>query len=267
MKYGYYLEKNEYKCFVPYDLADNKYINEIEEIYSNNTNEILLHIKSVEKSLNSKIVNDFIKAEMTKEHEIKCIIEGKKYKETNIEYNIINYFRALKIGLDYLENNFFDEYFIRYLHSVLMGYDRVSEIRNKQNWYGKSDLKSAEFVFAPPELLEEKLDDLIAYINNASSHTLCKAAIAHIQFESLHPFADGNGRVGRLIMYLILYKNKVINYPYLYLGRLFKHYVHHYHMCEMRIRNNDVWEDWFDFYFNMINRYLNMLSGGESIDD
>lgn len=267
MKYGFYYDKKDYSCFVPYDLNRNAYIDAIEKEYKDKADRLTGRLARVQNSIGSERIIKLIQSEITEEHRIKKIIENDRYREIGLENNIYNYFRAIKVGTNYLDNNTFDIFIICYLHSILMGNNSITEVRKKQNWYGKGDISTAELIFTPPELLEKKMNDLIMYMNDQSRSILCKTAIVHIQFESLHPFSDGNGRVGRLLLYLIIYKDGLINYPFLYLGRIFKHYVHYYHFCEMKIRNEDDWEYWFEFYFKTINQFLDVLCNGDVKND
>lgn len=141
-----------------------------------------------------------------------------------VEFN--NHTRSIIYGSDYLRNNPFSHSFIKSLHERIMSGVVSEEKKKTLGRYKEKDNKivnnEGTLIFTPPSYTETKkyMDELIAYMNNTSDgiNPLIKAAVMHSQFESIHPFDDGNGRVGRLLISLYLYKSKVINCPFFYMS-------------------------------------------------
>lgn len=259
MHYGYYKPRKNYQCFVPNDLCGSEYFDNIIKIYSEQNKLCENKIRLLNSANKDYICNFIIPREIREAHKIKTEIEGSKYHETDIDINIANYLKSLKIAVNYLKSEPFDVPLIAQLNSIILNRNECSHLRTMQNWYGKGKIDSADFIFTPPELVKPKIKDLLTFINNKDIDAIAQAIIAHIQFESIHPFADGNGRVGRLLFTLILYNRKILNYPTLYLGRYTKHYTHYYHKCEMCVRNQDDWNPWFNFHYSIINDYINSI--------
>lgn len=115
---------------------------------------------------------------------------------------------------------------------LLLRNPRISGIRETQNWIGGSDYSpiEAEFVPPPPEVVPGLMDDLIEYLNGATHGALIQAALVHAQFETIHPFADGNGRVGRALIHVVLQRRGLVDYPVLpvsmVLGTWSDRYIH-----------------------------------------
>ena len=144
--------------------------------------------------------------------------------KVSIEVN--NHTTAIIYATDYLKNENFSHRFIQELHRIML--DGIVPKR-KENTLGRYKTENNKIVnsygttvFIPPDYTETKkyMDELIDFMNNNNDeiNPLIKAAIIHSQFESIHPFDDGNGRVGRLLISLYLYKAKVINVPFFYIS-------------------------------------------------
>jgi Fic family protein len=143
------------------------------------------------------------------------------------------------------------------LHLILLSTGRGSDKdpgqwRKRQNWIGGQTPDRAQFVPSPPENLEQLLGDLVNYWATSQDHTLVKAALAHVQFETIHPFRDGNGRIGRLLITLLLCKEKLISEPMVYLSLYFKENRDDYYKHLQAIRTRGDWENWLSFFFNGI---------------
>jgi len=116
--------------------------------------------------------------------------------------------------------------------TLLLGNTRLSGLRDLQNWIGGSDYSplEAEFVPPPPEYVPELMVDLVDYLNGATHGALIQAALVHAQFETIHPFADGNGRVGRALIHAVLQRRGLVDYPVLpvsmVLGTWSDRYIH-----------------------------------------
>ncbi|MGH7740848.1 MAG: Fic family protein [Candidatus Eiseniibacteriota bacterium] len=169
---------------------------------------------------------------------------------------VSNYVAALELGLERLRENVpISNRLIRELHAILLSRGRgqgklPGEFRRSQNWIGGTRPGDAHFVPPPHERIEELMAQLERFIHNqpARTPTLIKAALAHAQFETIHPFLDGNGRVGRLLIPMLLSAEDVLREPLLYLSLyLKKHRAQYYEMLN-RVRTEGEWEEWVRFF-------------------
>lgn len=144
---------------------------------------------------------------------------------------------------------------IREMHGILLAKGRgqnkdPGEFRRSQNCIGGTRPGNAYFVPPPPENLMECLDDFEKYLHDEKQPlpTLIKAALAHVQFETIHPFLDGNGRIGRLLITFILCANKIMTSPLLYLSLYFKTNRQSYYDHLQLVRETGDWEEWLAFF-------------------
>lgn len=147
---------------------------------------------------------------------------------------------------------------LREIHARLLargrGADRLpGEFRRSQNWIGGTRPGNASFVPPPPGLVEDCMAALEQFIHGGpdGEHTmpvLVRAALAHVQFETIHPFLDGNGRLGRLLIVLMLIEAGVLGQPLLYLSLFFKQHRSRYYELLDGVRQNGDWEAWIDFF-------------------
>jgi Fic family protein len=122
-------------------------------------------------------------------------------------------------------------------------------VRKTQNWIGGSRPGNAAFVPPPPEQLPGLLDNLEKYLHaDEALSPLLRAGIAHVQFETIHPYLDGNGRIGRLLISLLLEHWNVLPYPLLYLSLFFRRHQAEYYRRLSRVRTDGDWEGWLDFF-------------------
>ena len=125
------------------------------------------------------------------------------------------------------------------------------QVRKTQNWIGGSRPGNAAFVPPPPVRLPELLDNLEKYLHAEESlPPLVRAGIAHVQFETVHPYLDGNGRMGRLLIALLLEHWKVLPHPLLYLSLFFRRHQAEYYRRLSRVRSDGDWEGWLDFFLD-----------------
>ena len=125
------------------------------------------------------------------------------------------------------------------------------QFRRSQNWIGGSRPGNARFVPPPADEVLKCMGELEKFLHNKTFKTppLIKAALAHVQFETIHPFLDGNGRVGRLLIPLILRQECVLQYPLLHLSLFFKEHRARYYELLQEVRLKGHWESWLDFFF------------------
>jgi Fic family protein len=169
---------------------------------------------------------------------------------------VSNYVAALDHGLARLRDGFpVSNRLIRELHATLMrrgrGADRApGEFRRTQNWLGGTSPDDAVFVPPPPLDVEPCMAALERFLNDEPGPTppLVKAGLAHVQFETIHPFLDGNGRLGRLLVALVLHAEGVLAQPILYLSLYFKQRRAEYYDRLGRVRTEGDWEGWMRFF-------------------
>jgi Fic family protein len=167
---------------------------------------------------------------------------------------VSNYVAALNHGLNRLREGFpLSLRLIREIHAVLMAKGRGStkspgEFRRSQNWIGGSRPGNARFVPPPPEYLMQCMGDLENYLHAEQTPLLVKAAMAHVQFETIHPFLDGNGRLGRLLITLLLCDQGALSQPLLYLSLYFKANRDRYYDLLQSVRLEGGWESWLEFF-------------------
>lgn len=142
---------------------------------------------------------------------------------------------------------------LREIHGILMSSGRGSEkqpgeFRRSQNWIGGTRLGNALFVPPPPEQMMACLDNLEKFLHDDVTSALIKAAISHVQFETIHPFLDGNGRLGRLLIPFILMVDGTLNTPGLYLSLHFKKNRAEYYRHLQEVREHGAWEAWLEFF-------------------
>lgn len=144
---------------------------------------------------------------------------------------------------------------IKEVHSKLLSTGRGSTkdpgaFRRSQNWIGGSRPGDAMYVPPPPHLLMQCMGALEKFIHNKPVHTrtLLKAALAHVQFETIHPFLDGNGRVGRLLVTLLFCSEELLSQPMLYLSLYLKEHREQYYTLLHSVRTTGDWESWLAFF-------------------
>jgi len=173
---------------------------------------------------------------------------------------VSNYVAALNHGLTRLSEGFpLSLRLIREVHAILLGKGRGSnktpgEFRRSQNWIGGTRPGNAAFVPPPPEELTQCLGSLELFLHDQPQPTpiLVKAALAHLQFETIHPFLDGNGRIGRLLITLLLCERKVLREPMLYLSLYFKTNRLYYYALLNEVRTTGDWEAWLEFFADAV---------------
>lgn len=169
---------------------------------------------------------------------------------------VSNYVAALSHGLERLREGFpLSLRLLREIHGILLREGRGSqkqpgEFRSSQNWIGGTRPGNAEYVPPPPDKVMDCMGELETFLHDEPERmpTLLKAGLAHVQFETIHPFLDGNGRVGRLLITLLLCVEDALTDPILYLSLYFKSHREEYYELLQRVRTEGAWEDWLRFF-------------------
>ena len=180
--------------------------------------------------------------------------------EREDQREVLNYVRALERGLARLPELPLSKRLIRDMHAELMtgvrGQERTSgKFRRSQNWIGGTNHNDALFVPPPVNLVEDALDDFEAFLqSSAEMPVLIKCALAHYQFETIHPFLDGNGRLGRLLIVFYLVERGVLRQPLLYLSSYFEQNRESYVEALQAVRERGELEQWLQFFLRGVAR-------------
>ena len=264
---GKHIKQLEYKSFSP-EKINHEWIISTPEV-----NKLLSEANRLIGELNafSQIIPDvdfFIKMHILKEATTSSRIEGTKTnmeealaKEEDINpekrddwAEVQNYIKAINTSIEELEKLPISNRLIKNTHKIILsgvrGKHKIpGEFRISQNWIGAT-LKDA--IFIPPHHSEviELMSDLEKFINDEENHIphLIKIAIAHYQFETIHPFLDGNGRIGRLLITLYLVSNDVLKKPSLYLSDFFEKNKGYYYDNLMTVRLTSNLTQWIKFF-------------------
>ena len=173
---------------------------------------------------------------------------------------VINYIKATEFTIARLRELPLSNRLIRETHAVLMADGRGAEknpgeFRRSQNWIGAagSTIKNARYIPPMPQDMEDAISDLEKYLNaDDALDVLVQAALIHYQFETIHPFLDGNGRIGRLLITLFLMEKKILTTPALYISYFLKKNRMEYYDRLMEVRKNGKYEQWVRFFLQAI---------------
>lgn len=261
-----------YKSFVPNPLPPDPEVEMDDDMIS-----ILVAANkslAVLEGISSRIpnINLFVSMYVRKEALLSSQIEGTQATledvldpmiETNTNRNVadvVNYIKATEYAIDRLHTLPLCNRLIKETHAVLMenvrGQEKSpGEFRHSQNWIGGqgSTLQNARYIPPCPEDMEAAMSDLEKYINSEDRlDFLIRAALIHYQFETIHPFLDGNGRVGRLLITLFFMENKLLTTPALYISYFLKKNRVEYYDRMTEVRNKGNYEQWIRFFLTAI---------------
>ncbi len=263
----------QYKSFVPSPLPPNPPLI-LDEAMVNMLVAANKSLASLE-SISSRIpcMEQFVSMYVRKEALMSSQIEGTQATLEDVldpmaELNanrdvtdVVNYIRAVEYAINRLQTFPLCNRLIKETHAILMenvrGQERTpGEFRHSQNWIGGqgSTLRNARYIPPCPEDMDTAMSDLEKYMNSDDSSLdfLIRAALIHYQFETIHPFLDGNGRVGRLMITLFLMDNKVLTTPALYVSYFLKKNRMEYYDRMTEVRNKGNYEQWVLFFLTAI---------------
>ncbi len=168
---------------------------------------------------------------------------------------VVNYVRAMNYGLERLKTLPLSLRLIREIHAQLLDAVRGNQrqpgdFRRSQNWIGEANAPLSQATFVPPPVHEmhEALDNLEKFLYDDTYPPLVHAGLVHAQFETIHPFLDGNGRIGRLLITFTLVQSNVLHQPLLYLSHFLKRHRSEYYDRLMAVREAGDWEGWLGFF-------------------
>lgn len=267
-KAGTYKQQYQYKSFLPTPLEKPF------EWQSDTVLELLSEASRYIGELNSYAdlvpdVNFFIEMHKVKEATTSSRIEGTRtnideavLSENNISIEkrddweeVRNYIRALNYSIERMQELPLSMRLVKETHAILLsgvrGENKLpGEIRRSQNWIGGADIKSATFIPPAQEDLPELLSDLEKFWHGETRQLpiLIRIAVSHYQFETIHPFLDGNGRMGRLLITLQLLQSQLMAKPVLYLSDFFERNRMEYYQALERVRFTDSLDQWLRFF-------------------
>jgi len=182
-------------------------------------------------------------------------------RSPNALKEVANYVKALDYGIQRLGSLPLSLRLIREIHEKLMegvrgDFATPGQFRKTQNWIGPAGctLQNATYVPPPPDLIMDCLSEWEKFLHNTNVPPLAQAGLLHYQFEAIHPFLDGNGRVGRLIIILFLIERNILAAPLLYLSAFFEATRNEYYDRLLAVTQNSKWDTWLEYFFNGIAR-------------
>lgn len=203
--------------------------------------------------------------------------EGETTDTSNVRSEVIEtilYQRALKAAQGAMNDGYpISQSMIKAVHQRLLSFGRGAlkspgEFKTEQNYLADKNKRKILFVPVRPEKLQDGLDALFEYINNSAEPALIKAAMTHIEFEALHPFKDGNGRIGRMLITLMLWKSGTISAPHFYVSGYFEENKDEYIDTMRRVSETGDWEEWCSFFLTAIEQQaIRNLKVAENIRD
>lgn len=187
--------------------------------------------------------------------------ENDATNNSNVRSEVIEtilYQRALKAAQGAMNDGRpLTQSFVKAIHQRLLSFGRGAakspgEFKTEQNYLADRSKRKILFVPIRPELLQDGLDILFEYINNSSDPALIKAALTHLEFEALHPFKDGNGRIGRMLITLMLWQSQTISAPHFYVSAYFEENKDQYIDTMRRVSETGNWNEWCAFFLEAI---------------
>lgn len=269
---GRYVTQGSYKSFQPNPINRNWEINDMEVMsLLSKADRMLGRLDMYSEHIPN--IDLFISMHMLKEATQSTKIEG---TQTNMQEALLNkedvpldkrndwaevqnYIKAMNDAITKMDELPFSSRLIRYVHNVLMQgvrgeHKMPGEFRRSQNWIGGTSISDA--IFIPPVFssIPDLMEDIEKFVHNDNIYIpdLLKIALIHYQFETIHPFLDGNGRTGRLLITLYLVSKNILKCPVLYLSDFLESHRNSYYNLIMGVRLENKIEDWFKFFLKGI---------------
>ena len=260
-----------YGAFPPQSLDLSRFFNEIltateslarydQMLKTLHNSEILLApLRSREAVISSRIEGTISTLDEILRYEAEAEAEQTPREVRQDTIETLLYQRTLKSAQKtLLEGRPLSPQLIRTMHQGLLSLGRGAEktpgqFKTEQNYIGRRGSRQIDFIPIAPEHLQAGLDSLFRYINDEDDHhPLIKTAIAHIEFEALHPFKDGNGRIGRMLIPLLLWQMRQISAPHFYISHFFEEHKDEYIEQMRAVSANNDWSGWCAFFCRAI---------------
>lgn len=217
---------------------------------------LLSPLTTEEAVLSSKIEGTQATIDEVLEQEAGLLKEGEKYQDIQ---EIVNYRAALLAARSHLNHSPISLFLIRQMHERLLdsvrGQDKdPGQFRKDQNWIGRPGTPLEEATYVPPSplQLQDNLEAWVTYLASNEGEPLIQTALIHAQFELLHPFKDGNGRIGRLLIPLYLFQKKLLSQPMFYLSSYLERNRETYYTRLLAISQERDWNGWIGFFLNAL---------------
>ncbi len=221
-----------------------------------NPSVMLSPLTNREAVLSSKIEGTQATVDEVLEYEAGIDFGGEKVKDIQ---EIVNYRKTLMLATEALADRPLSLPLIRQMHGVLMGSVRGAgknpgEFRREQNWLGTEGCTIEQATFVPPAPLplRDHLEAMEKYMNGSDVDVLVQVAVLHAQFELIHPFKDGNGRIGRLLIPLFLYQKRTLASPMFYLSEFLEAHRELYYARLRGISHDGDWTTWIEFFLDAV---------------
>ncbi|GET46070.1 Fic family protein [Capnocytophaga felis] len=277
--------KYHYECFPPekvnYEIFINEYSKAIEalsrfdQMLKNlHNNEILLApLRNQEALMSSRIEGTISTMDEILQYEA----DNDKKDNSNAKADVIEtilYQRALKNSQKALEDGYeISLSFLKQMHQQLLYLGRGAnkspgEFKTEQNYLADRRRKEIQFIPISPEKLVEGLENLFDFINKSKFPPLIKVALMHLEFEALHPFKDGNGRIGRMLIPITLWKEKLLSQPHFYISGFFEENKEEYIDTMRNVSITKKWDEWIKFFLIAVeHQAVENLKIAQSIKD
>lgn len=261
-----------YGAFPPRDLDLNKVIGTLLKATDalarydqllkslHNSDFFLAPLRNQEAVISSRIegtistLDEILKFEATYDENSK---EDPKNVRSEI-FETILYQRALSNAQRAMQDGYpFSEHLVKTIHQQLLSFGRGAEklpgkYKSEQNYLADKIKQKIEFIPISPQKLIDGMEKLFDYLNNSPDPVLIKTAIMHVEFEALHPFKDGNGRIGRMLITLYLWSTGIITAPHFYISGYMEEHKDLYIDTMRRVSSDGDWEEWCNFFFKAI---------------
>lgn len=250
------------------------------EVYKEKINDSKLRSEWLMPTLQQKEALESSKLEGTQATLDGVLINQVAPTEEDVNINeVVNYNIASLKGLHILSREKFSNEFFCEIHTALMAGNvrkpsTIGRYRTEQNYIGRNDVNH-EITFVPPspDRVPELMNNLISYINNPMDtlRPLVRIAIVHAQFETIHPFMDGNGRVGRMLIPFYLYYSRQISLPCFFISEALEHDKLRYYTLLNNIRTKKDWNEWIKFFLSTVakqcDKYISIVSAINKLHD
>lgn len=237
-----------------------------------NTEFLIAPLRNQEAILSSRMEGTVSTMDEVLQYEADHDVEGAQSDVRTDVIETVLYQRALKHAQREIEDGKpISQWLIRGLHEKLLAFGRGAdkspgEFKTEQNYLADKTKRKVLFTPISPEQLQGGLDDLFSYIESGDQQILIKAAVSHLEFEALHPFKDGNGRIGRMLITLMLWQNGVISSPHFYISGYFEEHKDLYIDTMRQVSQEGSWTAWCLFFLEAVEKQaIRNLNIAESI--
>ncbi|HHT22336.1 MAG TPA: Fic family protein [Bacteroidales bacterium] len=259
-----------YNKFPPTDIQYNLFIKELlaatdalaryDQMLKNlhNSEILLTPLRNQEAVISSRIEGTISTMDEILQYEAD---ESDNKNKSNARADVIEtilYQRTLKNAQKALESGYtFSPNFIRQMHQQLLSFGRGAkkmpgEFKSEQNYLVDKSARKIQFIPISPEKLQDGLEDLFNFIQNNQEPILVRTAISHLEFEALHPFQDGNGRIGRMLITLLLWQSGILTQPHFYISGYFEAHKDEYIEAMRNVSKTDNWNIWIKFFLTAV---------------